>query len=200
MYRIRVHGRAGQGVATTAELIGWAAIYDGHVALATPGFGSDRADATVDAYCRIDDAPIGGLEPVDAPDAVLVLDATLLNRPGLFSGLRPGGLALVNSSAPLTLPDLPQLRAVPATRIALAHTGRTAANVPMLGAFAAASGIVSLKAVHTAIELRFPGPVARDRREAADEAYAYMTATTREPDAVEFGVPGAVAANGEARS
>lgn len=193
MYQIRVHGRGGQGVVTAAELIAWAAIYDGHHALAFPSFGSERTGAPVEAYCRIDDAPIRSREPVDAPDAVLVLDATLLNRPGTFKGLRPGGLALVNGAAPLDAAGSPRLRTIPATRISLARTGRALPNVPMLGAFAAASGIVSLEAVHTAIELRFPGPMARLNRDSADEAYLLATAATSELEAVEFDVPAALA-------
>jgi pyruvate ferredoxin oxidoreductase gamma subunit len=194
MYQIRVHGRGGQGVVTAAELIAWAAIHDGHYALAFPSFGSERTGAPVEAYCRIDDKPIRSREPVDAPDAVLVLDATLLHRPGTFKGLRPGGLALVNSTAELTVPEVPQLRAVPATRIALTRTGRALPNAPMLGAFAAASGKVGLEAVHTAVDLRFPGPLARVNRDGADEAYVILTAAEPETEAVEFDVPAALAA------
>jgi pyruvate ferredoxin oxidoreductase gamma subunit len=194
MYQIRVHGRVGQGVVTAAELIAWAAIYDGHYALAFPSFGSERTGAPVEAHCRIDDTPIRGREPVNEPDAVLVLDATLLGRPGTFKGLRAHGLALVNSTAARAVPEVPQLLAVPATRIALARTGRALPNVPMLGAFAAASGMVSLEAVHTAIELRFPGPLARVNRDGADEAYVLLTAAERETEAVEFDVPTALAA------
>jgi pyruvate ferredoxin oxidoreductase gamma subunit len=180
MYRIRVHGRGGQGVVTAAELIAWAAIYDGRHALAFPSFGSERTGAPVEAYCSIGDAPIRSREPVEAPDAVLVLDATLLNRPRIFTGLRPGGLALVDGTAPPAVAGVPQLRTVPASRISLARTGRAMANVPMLGAFAAASGIVSLEAVHTAIEKRFPGPVSQANRDAVDEAYRYLAEAARE--------------------
>jgi pyruvate ferredoxin oxidoreductase gamma subunit len=198
MYQIRVHGRGGQGVVTAAELIAWAAIYDGHYALAFHSYGSEHTGAPVEAYCRIDDAPIHGREPVDAPDAVLVLDATLLNRPGTFKGLRANGLALVNSTAALTVPEVPQLLTVPATRISLARTGRAVPNVPMLGAYAAVSGTISLEAVHTAIELRFPGPLARVNRDGADEAYALLTAAESETEAVEFDVPTALAADRQA--
>ncbi|HET9172702.1 MAG TPA: 2-oxoacid:acceptor oxidoreductase family protein [Actinospica sp.] len=198
MYQIRLHGRGGQGVVTAAELIAAAAIHDGRYALAFPSFGSERTGAPVEAYCRIDDAPIRGREPVDAPDAVLVLDATLLARPGIFRGLRPHGLALVNSAKDLDIAEVPQLRTVPATRIALARTGRALPNVPMLGAFAAASGTISREAMHTAIELRFPGALARANRDGADEAYVRMTAAENEDEAVEFDVPAALAAEREA--
>jgi pyruvate ferredoxin oxidoreductase gamma subunit len=198
MFQVRVLGRGGEGVVTAAELIAWAAIYDGHYALASHSFGSERSGALVEAYCRIDDTPIRGREPVKEPDAVLVLDATLLGRPGTFKGLRSNGLALVNSTAARTVPKVPQLLTVPATRIALARTGRALPNVPMLGAFAAASGIISLEAVHTAIELRFPGPLARVNRDGADEAYLLLTAAERETEAVEFDVPTALAAERQA--
>lgn len=199
MFQIRVVGRGGQGVVTAAELIAWAAIYDGHYALASHSFGSERAGAPVEAYCRIDDTPIRGREPVTEPDAVLVLDATLLNRPGTFKGLRANGLALVNSAAGLTVPELPRLLTIPAARISLARTGRALPNVPMLGAFAAASGTISLEAVHTAIDLRFPKPLALVSRDGADEAYVLLTDAESETDAVEFDVPTALNAERRAR-
>lgn len=175
MYQIRVHGRGGREVATAAELIAWAAIYDGSFALAFPNLGSERAEAPVEAYCRIDDEPIRDHELVEAPDAVLVLDATLLFRPDTFRGLRPGGLALVNSAAGVRIPEVPQLRTVPATRIALTRTERALTNVAMLGAFAAASHVISIEAVHTSIELLYPEALARVNRDGADEAYVCLS-------------------------
>jgi pyruvate ferredoxin oxidoreductase gamma subunit len=190
MYQIRVHGRGGQGVVTAAELIAWAAIYDGRYAQAFPSFGSERTGAPVEAYCRIDDRPIRTREPVDSPDAVLVLDPTLLGRPRIFHGLRPGGLALVNSpTAPKSAPDGVRVCFVVATQLSLSHTGRALPNVPMLGAFAAASDAVSLGSVRAAVSARFPGPLAQANCLGAAEAYALVlgldVAHAEEPDRVD---------------
>ena len=55
MFQVRVHGRGGQGVVTTAELLSVAAFAEGKYAQAFPTFGSERTGAPVVGFCRIDD-------------------------------------------------------------------------------------------------------------------------------------------------
>ena len=55
MFAVRIHGRGGQGVVTTAELLSLAAFLEGRHAQAFPSFGSERTGAPVVAFCRIDD-------------------------------------------------------------------------------------------------------------------------------------------------
>ncbi len=50
------------------------------------------------AFCRIDDHPIRLREPVVAPDALIIQDATLLHRVHLFNGLADSGYVLINST------------------------------------------------------------------------------------------------------
>ncbi|HEU5426625.1 MAG TPA: 2-oxoacid:acceptor oxidoreductase family protein [Actinocrinis sp.] len=181
MYQIRVHGRGGQGVVTAAELIAWAAIADGRYALAFPSFGSERTGAPVEAYCRIDDQPIRSREPVTEPDLVVVLDPTLLRQRFVFDGIKSGGTALINTAGTDTsaadsqlMPHSVGVRTVPATEFARQRTGRSLPNAAMLGAVAAATGIVPLAAVRDAIAARFPGPVAEANAAAATDAFEYL--------------------------
>ena len=51
------------------------------------------------------------------------------------------------------------------------HVGRPVPNVPLLGAFAALGGLISLDAVQAAIRQKFEGKVAQGNMEAAREAY-----------------------------
>ena len=104
----------------------------------------------------------------------------MVHQVDLFSGLRPGGYLLVNSSRSfddLGLSDLiashgdDRLLTVPATELALEHTGRPVPNAVLLGGFAALTGAVSLDAVVRAIEARFSGKVATGNAAAAREAY-----------------------------
>jgi pyruvate ferredoxin oxidoreductase gamma subunit len=177
VYQVRLHGRGGQGVVTAAELLASAAIADGKYAQAFPSFGSERTGAPVAAYCRIDDKPIRSREPVADPDAVLVLDATLLRQSFVFDGLRPGGTALVNSAAEVSVPALTlcgvRVRTLPATEIARERVGRPLPNAAMVGAFAA-TGVVSLDSVRVAIAARFHGRVAETNGQAAADAYEYV--------------------------
>ncbi len=185
MFQVRIHGRGGQGVVTAAELLSVAAFGDGHYAQAFPSFGSERTGAPVMAFCRIDAQRIRTREPIVAPDALIVQDATLVHQVDLFSGLRPGGYLLVNSSRSLDdlgLADLvashghARLLTVPATELALEHTGRPVPNAVLLGGFAALTGMVSIDAVVRAIAARFSEKVASGNAAAAREAYRIVEA------------------------
>ncbi|HUY23500.1 MAG TPA: 2-oxoacid:acceptor oxidoreductase family protein [Acidimicrobiales bacterium] len=183
MFQVRIHGRGGQGVVTAAELLSVAAFGDGHFAQAFPSFGSERTGAPVMAFCRIDGGRIRTREPIVSPDALIVLDATLLHQVDLFSGVTPDGYVLLNSSRgfeELGLADMlrshssQRLMAVPATELALTHTGRAVPNAVLLGGFAAMTGAVSLDAVVMAIRERFKGDVAEGNAAAATEAYGLV--------------------------
>ncbi len=184
MFQVRIHGRGGQGVVTAAELLAVAAFDQGRHAQAFPSFGSERTGAPVVSYCRIDDHEIRTREPIDAPDAVIVQDVTLVHHVDLFGGLSPSGYVLVNTSLPLdelgldgrveALPD-GHVAGCPATELALAHVGRAVPNVPLLGAFCALTGEVPLEALARALRHRFTPEVAERNVAAAGAAFDLVT-------------------------
>jgi pyruvate ferredoxin oxidoreductase gamma subunit len=190
MFQVRVHGRGGQGVVTTAELLSVAAFAEGRHAQAFPTFGSERTGAPVVGFCRIDDQPIRSHEPVDRPDAVIVQDATLVHQVGLFEGLGPDGYLIVNTSS--TLADLgldafvrrfdpDRVMTIPATELALTHLRRPLPGAVLLAAFAALTGQVQLSSVVAAITARFPEAVAANNISAAQDAYDRVCAQMKEP-------------------
>jgi pyruvate ferredoxin oxidoreductase gamma subunit len=177
---VRFHGRGGQGVVTAAELLSVAAFLDGHEAQAFPSFGSERMGAPVLSFCRISDTPIRVREPVTQPDAVVVLDASLLHQVDLFAGLSRTGYVLINSVRSLQelgiaeladRHDADRLVTLPATDLAREHLGRPLPNICLLGAFAALTGAVSLGSVETAVRKRFSSGVAELNVTAARAAY-----------------------------
>ena len=174
MFQIRIHGRGGQGVVTAAELLSVAAFLDGAHAQAFPSFGSERTGAPVVAFCRIDERPVRVREPIVAPDALIVQDPTLLHQVDVFSGLRPGGLVLLNSTRTPEELGLAELRVicVPATGLAREHLGKPLPNAALLGAFAAVTGVVTLDSVATAIRERFATAPAEANVRAAQAAFA----------------------------
>ena len=178
-YGITFHGRGGQGVVTAAELASVAAFYDGREAQAIPSFGSERMGAPVAAYCRIGDAPIRVREPIAEPDAVVVVDATLLHSIDVTAGLRPGGLVLVNSERPADALGLDihtwRVLTVAATDIARRRLGRPVPNVCMLGAVAAATGVITLGSLERAVVERFSGAVAAGNLAAVAEGYGSVS-------------------------
>jgi pyruvate ferredoxin oxidoreductase gamma subunit len=180
MFQVRIHGRGGQGVVTAAEMLSIAAFEEGRHAQAFPSFGSERTGAPVVAFCRIADREIRLREPIMAPDALIIQDPTLLHQVDVFAGLKPDGYILINTSktfVELGLADFvgshraERLRTVSATDLALRHVGRPVPNVPLLGGFAAVSGIIQLESVIKAIRARFSGKLADGNIAAATEAY-----------------------------
>ncbi len=180
MFQIRIHGRGGQGVVTSAELLSVAAFDEGRHSQAFPSFGSERTGAPVMAFCRINDKPIRLREPVMEPDALIIQDSTLLHQVDVFAGFKHDGYILINTSksfAALGLAEFvkdcrqERLCSVPATDLSIKHLGRPMPNVPLLGGFAAISGGIKLESVVAAINDRFSGKVAAANIAAATEAY-----------------------------
>ncbi|WP_053207635.1 2-oxoacid:acceptor oxidoreductase family protein [Jiangella muralis] len=185
MFQIRIHGRGGRGeVVTAAELRSMAALVEGRHTQASRAFGSGRAGAPVMAFCRIADVAIRRNEPVMDPDALIVQDTTLLSEVDVFGGLKRNGYLLLNSE--LGLPELGQteqarwhpprhVAVVPASQLAMRHTGRPVPTAAMLGAFAALTGVVSLESVVAAIRGRF-GRLVEGSAAAATEAHDLLRA------------------------
>ncbi|MFC4944998.1 2-oxoacid:acceptor oxidoreductase family protein [Pseudonocardia sp. GCM10023141] len=187
MFEVRVHGRGGQGVVTTAALLSIAGFRDGRQAQAFPSFGSERTGAPVVAFCRLADDPIRSRELVFAPDALIVQDATLLHHVDVFAGLRPDGYVLVNSSRSVAQLGIGRIAdrlaagrvlIVPASRIATEHLGRALPGAALLGAFAALTGQVTLGSVIVAVHEQFIGPVAAGNAAAARAAFDAVTPET----------------------
>lgn len=180
MFEVRIHGRGGQGVVTTAELLSVAAFTEGRQAQAFPTFGSERTGAPVVGFCRIDDRPIRTHEPIAEPDTVIVQDATLVRQSDVFAGLGADGYLLVNTSwslAELGLdsfvarfrPD--RVMTIPATELALTHLGRPLPGAVLLGAFAALTGQVTVDSIVSVVADRFSGSVAAGNIAAVRAAY-----------------------------
>jgi pyruvate ferredoxin oxidoreductase gamma subunit len=188
MFQVRIHGRGGPGLAGTADLLSTAASVEGHYARVLAGPGAERPGAPAEAYFRIAHVPFRLSAPVLHPSAVIVQDPTVRHRVDLFAGLELGGFILVNSmrdwdglGLELCGPRLYQDRAaiVPATQLALEHTGLPLAGVPLAGAFAALTGIVSLDSVVSAICRRLPVRLTGAGVDAARAAYAQVRTVPR---------------------
>ena len=145
MIEIRLHGRGGQGAVTACEMLAIAAFESGKWAQAFPSFGVERRGAPVQSFCRIDDNPIDIRSQVYKPDMLVVLDPSLLHEDFIFEGLKRTGLIVANSKD-FNKPGYKTV-CVDATSLAMDILGRPITNTAMLGALAAASDIVPLKAL-----------------------------------------------------
>jgi pyruvate ferredoxin oxidoreductase gamma subunit len=172
---VRIHARAGQGAITTAALLGEAFFEEDKFAYAFPHFGAARMGAPMNAFVRISDKPVRLRSQVYEPDFIIVVDATLMRGFDVFKGLKPKGIALINTQEEITLPELKEGRKayfVPANKIAQEVLGRPLGNTTLLGAFCAASGLVKLESLNKAIKNRFSGKVAEQNIEAAKRGYS----------------------------
>jgi 2-oxoacid:acceptor oxidoreductase gamma subunit (pyruvate/2-ketoisovalerate family) len=178
MLEIRIHGRGGQGGVIASKVLAEALFREGWDVQAFPAFGVERRGAPVAAFVRADLKPIRLRCQVEKPDALIILDPVLLEDPTTLAGLTPDGWIVVNTDlapAALPIPLAFRLAAVDASGIALRHgLGSASApivNTAILGAFARATGAVSLPALRAAIAAVVPTKTAQNAAAAA-EAFA----------------------------
>ena len=176
---IRIHGRGGQGSVTCAELIAQAAISEDKYAQAFPSFGPERRGAPVQAFIRIDNnKQIRVRAGVTEPDIVVVLDPSLLDIVDITSGLKNGGLMVINTKGSIKDKDIEdrfgakyKLAIIDATSIAREFLGRPIVNTTMIGALVKASAIIKLESLFQPLENRF-GKLAEKNKKAMIKSYA----------------------------
>jgi len=89
MFRIRFHGRGGQGMKTASRMLGSAFFIEGFEVQDAPRYGAERRGAPIFAYVRADASPIFERGVIPHPDLILVADDTLVGIPaaGVMQGL-----------------------------------------------------------------------------------------------------------------
>ncbi len=178
MLEIRIHGRGGQGSVTAAQILAISAFYDGKQSQAFPRFGVERRGAPVEAFCRIDDAPVNIRSQVYTPDLLLVLEPSLLEAVDVTAGLKPGADIIINTSQPVKDRKYAKFKVhtVDASKVAMEIFKADIVNTAILGAFSKVTGTVSLKAINKAIEDRFAGKphVIDMNKEAVKRVYEHV--------------------------
>jgi pyruvate ferredoxin oxidoreductase gamma subunit len=153
MLEICIQGRGGQGAQVACQILAAAFFRAGAWVQAFAAYGGERRGAPVTASLRVDDTPIRMRCDVAEADHLLVLDSSLLvDVPPEI--LRTGGTVVVNSvQAPCgRMPGASRVVAVDASSIAR-HAGLgSIVSTAVLGAFAGATGLVTLDALLAAVE------------------------------------------------
>ncbi|MCP5041997.1 MAG: hypothetical protein GY944_13290 [bacterium] len=100
MYRIRFHGRGGQGIKTAGRILGSALFAEGFEVQDAPRYGAERRGAPIFAYVRADRELINERGGIDRPDLVVVADETLIKVPsaGVMTGLDPESVVVIASA------------------------------------------------------------------------------------------------------
>jgi pyruvate ferredoxin oxidoreductase gamma subunit len=170
---IRWHARAGQGAKTASQLYATAQLHAGKSVQAFPEYGPERRGAPLRAFTRVDDRPIRRHDAIEHPDAVVVLESSLLHEVDVAEGLAPGGFVLVNADAPPLGLNAEHVICVPAVRLA---GGSKFVNLVMVGALAAALDEPGVDAVAAAaVELLGTKVGADEIRQAVEKGYACLS-------------------------
>lgn len=99
---LRIHGRGGEGVKLASRIASRAAFLAGLTVQDSPVYGAERRGAPVVAFTRVASGPIRERGYIEAPDAVVVLDESLLEQPeaAVLDGVDEATLLLVNTRRP----------------------------------------------------------------------------------------------------
>jgi pyruvate ferredoxin oxidoreductase gamma subunit len=99
MYRIRFHGRGGQGMKTASRMLGTAFFLEGFQVQDAPRYGAERRGAPLFAYVRAAKQAIHERGIIREPDLVIVADDSLAGVPaaGVLQGASKRTVMLINS-------------------------------------------------------------------------------------------------------
>jgi 2-oxoacid:acceptor oxidoreductase gamma subunit (pyruvate/2-ketoisovalerate family) len=178
-HEIRWHGRGGQGAVTSAKILAEAAFHSGFAGvMSQPSFGAERRGAPITASTRLAAEPVRVLSQVTQPDIVVVLDESLLRVANATAGLAEGGTVIVNTpraAEELGIGGTARVVTSDVTGAAEAAElivgGQPMVSTAILGAFAAATGLITMESVEAAIRHAFSGKAAEKNVEAARIAY-----------------------------
>ncbi|MCL1855674.1 MAG: 2-oxoacid:acceptor oxidoreductase family protein [Clostridia bacterium] len=148
--QLLIAGFGGQGVLLLGSLLAKAAMTEGREVSWIPSYGPEMRGGEAHCAVVISDEPIGS--PLVTEPGVLVA----MNRPGLVKfmpAIPAGGLLLHNASLTQGVPIRHDIRAIPVPCNDLAETlhNSRVANMVMLGALQAATGLVSDRALTAAL-------------------------------------------------
>ncbi|MGQ9490461.1 MAG: 2-oxoacid:acceptor oxidoreductase family protein [Anaerolineae bacterium] len=148
-------GFGGQGALFAGQLLAYAALDVGLHVTWIPSYGPEMRGGTAHCTVVVSDEPIGS-PLVRRPASVVALNLPSFEK---YEPLvKPGGLLVYNQSLIPTRPGRTDIRyvAVPANEIAEELGNVRQANVVLLGAYLAASGLLPLQAVELALDNHLP--------------------------------------------
>ena len=170
-YNIRIAGVGGQGVVTSAHILGNAMSAAGKYATLVPFFGSEKRMAPVEAYVRASDQPIYEVGEVVYPNVIMIYHPQVITHGKsytmpFYSGLKENGLVIINTDVDIlsqedwaVLKDLnTRVIMFPATQTALNIAGtELATNMAMIGLFFGITRLVDFEHIERAVRERFLG-------------------------------------------
>jgi pyruvate ferredoxin oxidoreductase gamma subunit len=186
MYRIRFHGRGGQGMKTASRILGSAFFNEGFEVQDAPRYGAERRGAPIFAYVRAARVPINERGIISHPDLVVVADDTLVPVPaaGVLAGISDRSVLLINTRESAATWQHRLNIGCPVISLPASADVEDRADLPYIGATCAGAaarlvGVIGREALENAIrsELAALGPAIIERNlENASEAFERMQA------------------------
>lgn len=170
-YNMRISGLGGQGVVTSAHILGSCMDNAGKFASLVPFFGSEKRMAPVEAYVRASSEEIYEVGEVVYPDIILIYHSQVVTHGKsytmpFYTGLKKNSLVIINTDVDVLEPEdievLTRLNArvvqFNATELALKILGtELATNMAMMGMLLGLTGLVQEKHIEAAVRERFLG-------------------------------------------
>lgn len=149
-HQVLIAGFGGQGVLMCGQILALAAMIEGKHVTWMPSYGPEQRGGTASCVVTLSDRPIG------SPLAEKVSAALIFNRPSLAKyepQLADGSLLILDSSIVQAHTGCERhvVYHVPADTMARKAGLKKAGNIVILGAYLAATGVVSFEAVRKAI-------------------------------------------------
>jgi len=170
-YNMRISGLGGQGVVTSAHILGASMDNAGKYASLVPFFGSEKRMAPVEAYVRASSEEIYEVGEVVYPDIILIYHTQVVTHGKsytmpFYTGLKKDALIIINSDIDVLADEdkevLTKLNAkvvqFEATELAMQVAGtELATNMAMMGMVLGLTGLVNEDNIEAAVRERFLG-------------------------------------------
>ena len=170
-YNMRISGLGGQGVVTSAHILGSCMDNAGKYASLVPFFGSEKRMAPVEAYVRASSEPIYEVGEVVYPDIILIYHSQVVTHGKsytmpFYTGLKKNSLVIINTDVNVLTDEdkkvLSDLNAkvvqFNATELAMKIAGtELATNMAMMGMLLGLTGLVTEEHIEKAVRERFLG-------------------------------------------
>lgn len=148
--RMKIAGTGGQGVMVTGKILGYAASDHDKFASFLPQYGTQMRGGTASCTLIVSDEEIGS-PIVSIADIMMMFQQSALDA--YLDQLKPGGLLFINSNT-CKAPERGDIEviALPVDDLAKELGAKQTANIIMLGAYVAKTGMFSVEEITKTLE------------------------------------------------
>ena len=162
MIEIKFYGRGGQGAVIASQILAKVFFLMGKYPQCFSVFGGERRGAPVASFLRVDDKKIYLKCEIRRPDHMIYMAPDLVDEKEIESTIKTGGLILINNALTTNIfSGLRKFRLALIDALSVSEDAGLGAtiNTAMLGAYARASGTISMEYLEQAIKETVPAKV-----------------------------------------